>query len=294
MANKYQLGKETTYGTEATTLSLDWGHITAINITEEENSEKLSSINGGHTGQIFEDGLYWANVSISILATKASLPSILEACLGSRTDATDYTIASSLDELSYSIKASHTNTNIVTILGWSVKDFEISVARGEKFAVTMNGIARKVTGSAGSITSTANTDKVFTDLDCKVTVGGNATVLNNFSISGNWNVTDDEGRGIEAMASADRRLINCVVKHTLDISGSYEAEVDNDLEIGYTSERDDEAIVFTVSRGSANEHVFTMSNTRSSSRELGLNTDNTKRVMSYNYEALDLAVTGDL
>jgi hypothetical protein len=41
-------------------------------------------------------------------------------------------------------------------------------------------------------------------------------VLNNFNMSGNWNITDDEGRGIEAVAAGDRRLIQTVLKHRFE------------------------------------------------------------------------------
>lgn len=292
--NKYEAGVEASYGTEAVAFDLDLGQIQTISIGEEENTEKISSINGGHTYNLFEDGLYWAPVSIETLVTKASLPVLLEACLGSRADTTDYTINSSTDYSSYSLNASYTADKIAKLVGFAVKDFEITGAKGERVAITLNGTAKKATIATATLTTTKNTDKVFTDLDMFVTIGGSSSVLNSFNISGNWNVTDDEGRGIESVAAGERRLLQCFTKHTLDLNGSYEANVSNDLEFGYTEERSDEVIVFTVSRGTDNEHVFTMNNTRSFSRELNLSTDNTKRVVSYDYEALDIEIVGDL
>lgn len=295
MNNKYIAAEESTYGTTPDPFtSVDLGHIQSLTVSEEENMEKLGSINGGHTYNIFEDGLYWANVSIEILATKTSLPAILELCLGTKAEATDYTITSSTDYKSYSMKVSWTSDKILLINGFVVKDFDISAAKGESVSITMNGLAKKVTQATETLSTTKNTDDTFKDLDASVTVDGNATVLNSFNITGNWNITDDEGRGIESVAAGERRLLQCFVKHTLDVNGSYEAEVDNNLEAGYTEDRSDEAIVFTISRGTDNEHVFTMSNTRANGRELGLTTDNSKRVMSYDYEALDVGVTGDL
>ena len=154
----------------------------------------------------------------------------------------------------------------------------------------MNGISRKVTSTTASISPSANSDSIFKDLDSSVTVGGNSFVLNNLSITGNWNVTDDEGRGIESVSAGDRRLITCVLKHAFDVSGSYEADVDDNGEFGYTESRSDEAIVFTLARGTDNTHTFTLSNTRSGGRSMELTNDNSKRVISYDFEALDCGV----
>lgn len=293
--NKYQVAEESTFGTAPGTFTaLDFGQIQNINIGEEENMEKISSINGGHTANLFEDGLYWANVSIETLVTKASLPILLEACMGARADTADYAITSSTDFKSYSMKVNFDPTQIITLNGLAVKDWSIDLAKGESVSLTMNCLAVKSLASTATITTTKNTDKIFKDLDVDITVGGNALVLNSLSLSGNWNVTDDEGRGIEAVSAGDRRLLNTFIKHTFDVSGSYEAEVSTDLEFGYTEERSDEAIIVTIGRGTDNQHVFTMSNTRSGNRTLDLTTDNTKKVVSYDYEALDVSMAGDL
>lgn len=219
-------------------------------------------------------------------------------CFGGRTDAIDYTITSSNTTIiSYSIKVSLTDPttgDVALINGFTVKDFEINVAKGETVSVTMNGIAREVTKSTESISPTKNTDAIFKDLDTSITVAGNSHVLNTFTISGNWNVTDDEGRGIESVSAGDRRLIARVIKHGFDVSGSYEAEVSDNSEFGYTESRTDEAIVVTITRGTDNTHVFTMSNTRSFGRDLELTNENSKRIISYDYETLDCGVTGDL
>jgi len=175
-----------------------------------------------------------------------------------------------------------------------VKDFEFSFSKGEIVSCTMNCLAKKVIKKSETLTVTANSDPIFKDLDTAVTIGGNGFVLNSASISGNWNVTDDEGRGIESVPEGERRLLQRVCWHNFDVSGSYEAEFDDNLEVGYTDERSDESIVFTMSRGTDNEHVFTLSQTRSSSRGYEFNTDNARKVESFDYEALDCVVTGDL
>lgn len=295
--NKYLSAKESSYGvTPDPFTSVGWGHIQTFSVGEEENMEKIRGINSGHTASLFEDGLYWSPVSIKGYCTKASLPIILEFVLGTKTETTDYAIVSdNTKSNSYSFKVSYTADKIILVNGFTVKDFEITSAKGETVAYTINGIAKKSSVATEDISVTKITDAIFKDLDCKVSIGGTATfVLNSFNISGNWNVTDDEGRGIEAVSAGERRLIQRVIKHGLDISGNYEAEVDNNAEFGYTETRTDKIILFTISRGSDNEHIFTLTNTRSGNRDIELTTDNTKRIVSYNYEALDVSVAGDL
>lgn len=273
---------------------MNLGHIQKIGISEQENIEKLSSMNSGHLSALIEDGLYWANVSIETKLTKASMPVILKMCMGTVAEATDYTATSSLVRNSYSLKVSYLANKVALINGLVVKDFQITAAKGEMLAITMNCIAAKVTKSTEELSVSTNIDKPFSWLDCKATIGGNAHVLNSFNISGNWNITDDEGRGIEAVASGSRRLINNVIKHRFDVNGSYEAEVSDNLEFGYADERVDEAIVFTVERGTDNEHVFTLSKTRSNAKNYEATIENSKRIVSCDFEALDLGVTGDL
>lgn len=294
--NKYIAAKETAYGDiPAPFTSVDFGHIQSVTLSEEENMTKERGINSGHTAALFEDGLYWVNTTIKTLVTKASLPALLELCMGKKVESTDYTITSDNEvSNSYSFKIKHTTTKIVLINGFDIKDFIIEGAKGETVSVTLNGISKKATTPTETLVVTKNTDAIFKDLDMTVTIGGNSFVLNNFTINGNWNVTDDEGRGIESVSAGERRLIQRVIKHGFDVSGSYEAEVDDNGEFGYTETRTDEEIIFTLARGTDNEHVFTMSNTRSGGRDMERNNDNTKVIVSYDYEALDVGVVGDL
>lgn len=296
VGNKYVTAIESVYGTTPSPFtSIDWGHIQKITIGEEENLEKLSSLNSGHLAAKFEDGLYWANVSVETRVTKAALPKLLTACMGSYSDdGTDYTMATSLTLNSYSLKVSYLSDKVLLINGLAVKDFSIACSKGESMVITLNCIAMKVAKSTETISPSTNTDSIFSWLDCYATIAGNAHVLQNFTINGNWNVTDDEGRGIEQVSAVERRLIRTVIKHRFDCSGSYEIEISDNGEFGYADERSDEAIVFTASRGTDNAHVFTMSNTRSSGRDYEAGIDNTQRTVSYDFEALDLAVTGDL
>ena len=295
VGNKYIVASETVYGTTpAPFTSIDWGQIQKITVTEEENTEKLTSLNAGHLSALFEDGLYWASVSIETRVSKAALPELLEFALGGRADDTDYTITSSPDSNSVSLKFFYQGTKIGLINGMVCKDFEITAAKDETVIMTLNCIAMKLSKATETLSVSTNTDTPFSWLDTEITIGGTAYVLNNFSMTGNWNVTDNEGRGIESVEAGSRRLITCVLQHRLDLSGSYEAEVSDTQEFGYTDDRADEAVVVTLSRGTDNEHVFTMSNTRSFSRTSDMSMDNSKKVISYDYEALDVGVAGDL
>lgn len=294
--NKYQVAEESSYGvTPSPFTAKDWGHIQKITIQEEESATKESSLNSGHLAAVFEDGLYWANVSIETKLSKASLPNLLKFVCGVYSDdSTDYTIATSNVSNSVSMKVTYLSTNVGLLNGLVCKDWEITAAKGETISMKINCVAKKLSKSVETLTVTTNTDTKFSWLDTAITVGGVAYVLNNFSLQGNWNVTDDEGRGIESVGAGERRLIQCVLQHRLDLSGSYEAEVNDNQEFGYTEERSNEAIVVTLSRGTDNAHVFTMSDTRSFSRSQDISIDNSKKVMSFDYEALDVAVTGDL
>lgn len=296
VGNRYIAAIESSYGsTPSPFTALDWGHIQKITIGEEENLEKLSSLNSGHLAAKFEDGLYWANVSIETRVTKASIPVLLKAMMGTVSESTDYAASTSLTLNSYSLKVSYlSTTKCLLINGLAVKDWTISCAKGESMVFTLNCIAMKVAKSTEALSVSTNTDNIFSWLDCYATIAGNAHVLQNFTINGNWNITDDEGRGIETSTAGTRRTIRQVVKHRFDCSGNYEIELSDNGEMGYADDRSDEAIVFTASRGSDNEHVFTLSNTRSSKRDYEAGIDNTQRTVSYDFEALDLAVAGDL
>lgn len=295
VGNKYIAAFETQYGTTPTPFtSVDLGHIQKISLNEEENMEKMSSLNSGHLSAVFEDGLYWCNVSIETQVSKASLPNLLKFALGTRNDATDYTITSDPALVSMSLKFFYQTTKIGLVNGLAVKDWEISSAKGEMVTMTLNCIAKKLSKATETIVPATNTDAKFSFMDVSATIGGTAYVLNTINISGNWNVTDDEGRGIEAVGAGERRLLQTVLRHRLDISGSYESEVADTQEFGYVESRTNQAIVVTISRDTDNAHVFTLANTRSNKRSQEMSTDNKKKVISYDFEALDLGVTGDL
>jgi hypothetical protein len=297
VGNKYIAAFETEYGTSPTPFtSVDLGHIQKITVNEEENMEKMSSLNSGHLSAVFEDGLYWCNVSIETQVSKASLPNLLKFALGTRTDGTDYAIVSDPTLVSMSLKFFYQTTKCGLINGMAIKDFEISAAKGEMVSMTLNCIAKKLSKTTETIAPSTNTDAKFSFMDVSATIGGTAYVLNTISITGNWNVSDDEGRGIEAVGAGERRLLQTVLRHRLDISGSYESEVADTQEFGYLETRANQAIVVTLSRApdTDNVHVFTMTNTRSNKRGQEMSTDNKKKVITYDFEALDLGVSGDL
>jgi len=296
VGNKYIVAEESTFGTTpAPFTAVDWGHVQKVTINEEESTEKMSSLNSGHLSSVFEDGLYWVNVSVETKLSKAALPNLLKFCMGVYSDdGTDYAVTTLNSSNSVSMKVQYLTDKIGLINGMVCKDWEITASNGETISITVNCLAKKLSKDTETLSVTTNTDDMISYLDTSITIGGTAYVLNNISLSGNWNVTDDEGRGIEEVAAGERRLIQCALQHRLDLSGSYEANVDDNQEFGYTEDRSDEALVVTLSRGTDNEHVFTMAKTRSFGRSIDLSTDNTKKVISYDYEAIDLSVSGDL
>ncbi|MBW6469611.1 MAG: hypothetical protein K0A90_00135 [Methanosarcinaceae archaeon] len=243
---------------------------------------------------MFEDGLYWANVTIETKVSKASLPVLLKLALGARDDAVDYTVTSDPTIQSLSLKFFYQGTKIGLLNGLVVKDFDISASKDESISMTLNCIAKKMSKVTETLSVTTNTGTPMSWLDTSITIGEVPSVLNSFNLSGNWNVTDNEGRGIEAVGAGSRRLITTVLRHRLDINGSYEVEVNDTQEFGYTEDRADEAITVTMSRGTDNSHIFTLANTRSFARSMDMTMDTTKKAISYDYEALDVTVVGDL
>jgi len=295
VGNKYIGAIETAYGTSPTPFTaVDLGHIQKITVKEEDNTEKLTSLNAGHLNAMFEDGLYWANVTIETKVSKASLPVLLKLALGARDDAVDYTVTSDPTIQSLSLKFFYQGTKIGLLNGLVVKDFDISASKDESISMTLNCIAKKMSKVTETLSVTTNTGTPMSWLDTSITIGEVPSVLNSFNLSGNWNVTDNEGRGIEAVGAGSRRLITTVLRHRLDINGSYEVEVNDTQEFGYTEDRADEAITVTMSRGTDNSHIFTLANTRSFARSMDMTMDTTKKAISYDYEALDVTVVGDL
>ena len=296
--NKYQLAKESTYGTlPGPFTALDFGHVQSITATQVENIERLTSINGGHLTNRFEDGIYYVSGSIELLCTKASLPLVLEAYFGGYSDdATDYTITSAPSTASsYSIKVELDSTKTLQVTGMAFTTFNMEAAKDGNVSINMDFIAQKMIKATETLTVTPNTDKIFKGLDTTITFDADNYVFNSFSLSSSWNIDDTEGRGIETVTDGDRRTIKRVIRHSLDVSGSFEFEASDSFEeIEYSDERTDKQIVLTLNRGTDNAHVFTLANCRTDSEELPLSVDNSVRVITADFEAIDVGVTGDL
>lgn len=295
VSDKVKFGQEeTSYGTLSADMSLDMGHIQSLSMTENEGLQRINSVNGGFTTNKFEDGVYYVSGTLETLATKASLPNILEAFFGSRSDSTDYTITPSSTVVSYSMQAEYTTGYYAQIVGVVFTTISIDVTRDGNIAISMDYVGKKLTLESGSLSVSASADNIFLGLDASMTYGGSSLVANSFSLSASWNVDDTEGRGVESVSAGERRLIQRVFKHALELDGSFEVYTQNNFEMGFTADRSDSAFIFTVARGSDNEHVFTVSAARTETKELTVNTDNSVRVMIGNYQGIGITVTGDL
>eukprot|EP00918_Siedleckia_nematoides_P057635 GHVU01125659.1.p1 GENE.GHVU01125659.1~~GHVU01125659.1.p1 ORF type:complete len:301 (+),score=26.65 GHVU01125659.1:1080-1982(+) len=294
ISDKVLFGEEVTFGTLSGTMTKDFGVVESVSATENENTERIGGINSGHKTSKFADGLYYVTGTLETLATKDSLPNLLEAFFGSRSDSTDYTITSTTSRKSYSLQLEYTSGTYIQLVGVVFKTINLDVAKDGNLSVSMDYVGKKLTEETGTLTVTDNTDKIFKYLDVSMTYAGTSLVTNSMNISGDWNIDDTEGRGIESVAAGERRLIQRVVSHALNLSGSFEVEVKTNFEVGYEDERTDKALLLTVSRETDNEHIFNLGECRLTSKDFLGNTENSRRLMVGNYEAKGITITGDL
>ena len=299
VSNRYIFGKEATFGTiPGSITALDLGHVQSISVDEDDAVEEISSQNSGHTLIDLDDDLYNLSGAIVTKCTKASLPVILEAIFGGYSDdSTDYTVVTdnvSSDDLSYFLKFNTTSGKTKQMSGIGFTGAEINVQQDNSVEVTLNYQAQVLSPATESLTVSTNTGDVFRGLDATITYNGNPTILRSFSISMDWNIDPQDGRGIEVAHSNGRRVINRIVRHNLSLTGSFESEMDDFIDTGYVDSRSNVPIVLTLARGTDNTHVFTIAATRTSSRGRELNNDNQTKVLSCDFMGLDISATGDL
>lgn len=297
--NKYLFGKESTYGTIPGSITqLDIGHVQSISIDEDEGTERNDSMNSGFTPTDFEDGVYNVSGQIVTRATKASIPVILEAILGTLTDNSDdtYTMTTnnvSSDALSYCMKVNNTTGKTLQIAGISFTGGEGRIEKDGFFELTMNYQAQIVKTATETIDPSTTIGSPFHSLDSYVTYDGNATILDSFNFSIDWGFDISDSRGIEAAHANGRRVIKRVVRHNMTLEGSFESKSDDNIDTGYIDERTSVDIVLVVSRGTSNEHTFTISTSRTKTRSRELNNDSETRVLSADFVGKDISVTGD-
>jgi hypothetical protein len=302
VGNQYVVSKEEEFGELPSPFTkLDFGIIKTINIKEDETLVEIAGINSGHTLDRIEDGVYRCTVSISTQVTKNSLPTLLEALFGVVTldhpTSGKYTIISdhiNSDELSYYMKTTDTDGVVWNLAGMHFTQGVLNVAKGQVVTLDLTATVKMTTKTEESLTPLTDVSDLFMDLDSAVVFGENSGILNSFSLTLNWNVKDDDGRGIEEVPSGERRLIQRVIRHRLSCTGSFESYLDEDLNTGYVEERVPLEIVLTLNRGTANEHEFTITGAKTATRTNNLTADSDSKVFSADFTAIDAGVVGDL
>lgn len=298
--NRYIICKESSYGTFPNTPTLlDFGYVQTISLNEEENVERNDAINTGHTPASLENGIYSVSGSITTRPTHSSIQNLLEALCGDiEIDGLTgkYSIITApvvSDDLSYALKYTSQTGKIKIVTGISFTGGEISVNRDGMVEFTLNYTAQLVENDTETLSPETTIGKPYWGLDCYVKIDGEKLILDDFSISLDWGVDDADSRGIEDAGVGKRRAILRVVRNNLTLNGSFTAHLNSTLDTGYLDEPIDRTIELIMSRGTTNEHVFTIETSRINSRGDELTTDNGVRKQTIDYEGIDLSVSGD-
>lgn len=263
ISNQVVGGVETTYGTMPGSFNLLMGAIDTFSWNESESTEQIGAVGSGSLPLKNEPGLYLVTGTLVTRPTKTSLPVLLALFFGSRTDVTDYTIVNddtSIDSIS--VKAQHTATETVQITGLVFTNLNIDMAKDGLLSLSMDYIAKKLVTATETVTYTQPTDACFTWLDICGTYDGNAFTGNSVTMTADWNIDANDGRGLECVAEGERRLIQRVIKNNLTLGGNFDVLIENTNEIGYEDEKTDKTLVVTVARGTDNEHTFTYTGTQ--------------------------------
>lgn len=297
-SDKAKFGKEVTFGTLSGTLTTDFGHVQSVSIVENDNVEKINSVSSGFRYAKLEEGMYYVSGTMEVLATKAGLPNCFEAYFNGRTDSTDYAITPELtaDYSSYSFEAEFDTTTKLQVLGAVFHTFRFSATNQQSVSISMDYVAKEVKLVAGTVSVTANEDSVLHGLDLVVNLGGTDLVATSFGLNSTWNVDEVEGRSIESVPAGQRRMIQKVIKHKLDMDGDFEVEVDGSLSLfGYENNRTSRNMTLTLERGTDNTHVLNLGNILPTTRELAVNPDNSVRTINVSFMSLgSISITGDL
>jgi hypothetical protein len=300
ISNKYLIGEEDTFGTMPTITQLDFGYVQTISIEEEENTEEISAINTNHTLADLDDDLYNVSGTITTKLSHPSIANIMKALCGKITEddptAGKYTIETdpiTSDDLSYSMKVNTETGKTLEITGIGFTGGEITIERDGSTEVSLNYVCQKVTPATETLDPETPVGKVYRGLDACVTYDGEDTRLEDFSISLDWNYDESDSRGIEDVDAGERRLIQRIIRNQLNLTGSFTSHMDANIDTGYEDDRDNVSIVLTLSRGTSNEHTFTIANARVNSRSRDLETGDGKKLISCDFIGIDLEISGD-
>lgn len=299
--NKYELAKEDTYGTiPGSYTQLDFGYVQTISVEEDDGTEEVSAINTSHTLAELDDDLYNLSGSITTKVSTASLKNLLEALFGSLTEdsptAGKYTVTTSAitsSDLSYFMKFNTTSGNTLEMTGIHFTGGEISVERDGSIELSLDYQAKKLSTNTEALDPDTSVGKLMRGLDACVTYDGNDTILEDFSMSLDWNFDEADSRGIESVDSGERRLIQRVIRNQLSLTGSFTSVMDDNIDTGYEGDRSKVPIVLTLSKGDYT-HTFTIANAKTNSRSRELETGDGKKTLSCEYIGIDCSVEGDM
>jgi hypothetical protein len=300
--NKYILSQETSYGTPADNpVQLDFGLVQSISLTEDEGLREVGAINTGHTLASVEDGLYSGSISLTTYPTKNSLPNLLKALFG-KVDLdeptsgkyTAITLPIHSDNLSYYMEANDDNTNLWEIYGIGFSEGTLNIANGSIVSIDLSGSFKVALKQTGTITPSTNINEVYHELDCYVSIDNFVGVLDAFSVTLNWNVNNEEGRGIEQVTEGERRLIQRIIRHNLTVSGNFTSTLNQEINTGYIDDRTPIIITANLNRGTDNLHSFTIIGAKTTNRSNEMSGESAKKVFSADFTGTDITVVGDL
>jgi len=284
--NKYLIAKEETFGEiPASPTELDFGYVQTISISEDETTEEVSSINTEHTLADLDDDLYNVSGSITTKISQPSLPNLLEALFGKLTEDSPeegkYSVTTdpiTSSDLSYFMKFNTETGKTMEVTGLGITGGELEVTRDGSVEINLDFVARKLSPGTENLSPETNVGSLFRGLDAVVTYGGDNTRLEDFSLSLDWNYDEADSRGIE----------------DLSLSGSFTSHMDDNIDTGYVSERSGVSIVLTLSRGTSNEHEFTINTAKTTVRSRDLETGDGKKVLSCDFLGIDVTAQGDI
>lgn len=295
ISNQINVGEESTFATEASSYDRNFGYIQSFSYTESEAIEQIGAIGGGFNFNRNEAGIYGVSGSLVTRVSKSTLPVALTAFMGGYSDdGSTYTITPSAETRSYSVKAQHTLTQTVVITGLVFTNCTIEASKDGFMEISLDYFAQKLETANETITTTLPTDAMFSWLDVFGTYDSNNVKANSYSLSFDWNMDANDGRGLENVSAGQRRLIQRAIKNNLTISGSTEAMIENTNELGYQDEKTDKTLVLTASRGTDNAHNITVTGCQVDNKNHEAGVDAGMKILSYDILGLGVTFTGDL
>jgi len=163
-------GKETTFGTEASTYDIDIPYIQSFSWTVDFSVKQIASLGAGVKYVANIDGVKSISGSMEWLVADGSE---FEMMLGASTvesGTRTITIANTLP--SYSAKAQKDATNALKFLGLKFGSLSLSIAKGEEFRASADWVAKSITKVAENVSQTSPTAEPFIFTQGTVKIGG--------------------------------------------------------------------------------------------------------------------------